>query len=323
MRIRGVRALSGGVAAALLAACGGSQSQPPIGGPGAIPQSRAIAAHADRSGSWMLPEAKSEDLVYVTTFDSGIYVFDYASGKQVGIITNYGPASPEGLCTDPAGDVFVTGEFKIVEFAHGDAKPIATLTDNGSTGYFDTYDCAIDPVNGNLAATILDGADVAVFHHARGHYPKHYYAPDAVMFHCGYDEKGNLFTDTFRRHRRAIAELPAARRMFELIKLSQYIGPRGAIQWDGKYLAIEDLQTNVIYRVSVSGTTGTIMGSVTLSDAKYISSFWLQGTTLIGVDEVGNDIGYWKYPAGGSPFKLISGVSSPLAATVSLGKRGG
>jgi hypothetical protein len=37
------------VAAALLTACGGSQ--PPIGAPGAIPQGRAIATHAEPSGS--------------------------------------------------------------------------------------------------------------------------------------------------------------------------------------------------------------------------------------------------------------------------------
>jgi len=39
-------ALSMGVAAALLAACGGSQ--PPIGAPGTMPQSAAIAQHAAR-----------------------------------------------------------------------------------------------------------------------------------------------------------------------------------------------------------------------------------------------------------------------------------
>jgi hypothetical protein len=37
------------VAAALLARCGGSQ--PPIGAPGAMPQTSAIAVHAERGGS--------------------------------------------------------------------------------------------------------------------------------------------------------------------------------------------------------------------------------------------------------------------------------
>ena len=48
-------ALAMGVAAALLAGYGGLQ--PPIGIPGAVPQSRATATHADRARSWMLPEA--------------------------------------------------------------------------------------------------------------------------------------------------------------------------------------------------------------------------------------------------------------------------
>jgi len=43
-------------AAIAFAACGASQ--PPIGAPGATPQSRAIAQHTARGNSWMLPEAK-------------------------------------------------------------------------------------------------------------------------------------------------------------------------------------------------------------------------------------------------------------------------
>ena len=48
-----------GVAVALLAGCGGSQ--PPVAAPGAMPHTPAIATHAERGGSWMLPEAKSGD----------------------------------------------------------------------------------------------------------------------------------------------------------------------------------------------------------------------------------------------------------------------
>jgi hypothetical protein len=43
------------ITVALLAGCSGSQ--PPIGALGATPQ--GPATHAERSGSWMLPEAKS------------------------------------------------------------------------------------------------------------------------------------------------------------------------------------------------------------------------------------------------------------------------
>jgi hypothetical protein len=46
-------ALSICAAAAMLAGCGGSQ--PPIGAPGAMAQTSAIATHAERGKSWMVP----------------------------------------------------------------------------------------------------------------------------------------------------------------------------------------------------------------------------------------------------------------------------
>ena len=52
------RALSICAVAALLAGCSGSQ--PPIGATGAMPQTSAVATHADRGKSWMLPGTSSE-----------------------------------------------------------------------------------------------------------------------------------------------------------------------------------------------------------------------------------------------------------------------
>lgn len=51
-------------AAAILVGCGGSQ--PPIRVLGAMPQSAAIAAHAEHGRSWMLPEVASQSLLYVS-----------------------------------------------------------------------------------------------------------------------------------------------------------------------------------------------------------------------------------------------------------------
>jgi hypothetical protein len=70
----GTYALSGCVAVALLAGCGGSQL--PTGAPGAMPQTSALAMHADRGKSWMLPEAKSEDLLYVSNLQN-VKVYSY------------------------------------------------------------------------------------------------------------------------------------------------------------------------------------------------------------------------------------------------------
>src|ERR1700728_389190 len=88
----------------LIAACGGSQ--PPIGAPGAMPQASAIATHADRGKSWMLPEAKSEDLLYVSNYANGtVTVYSYKAGKLVGTLS--GLRLPTGLCTNKRGDVFI------------------------------------------------------------------------------------------------------------------------------------------------------------------------------------------------------------------------
>jgi hypothetical protein len=53
-------ALGIAVAAALLAGCGGSQ--PPIGAPGAMPQTSAIATHAEPGGLRVLPPDERDTL---------------------------------------------------------------------------------------------------------------------------------------------------------------------------------------------------------------------------------------------------------------------
>ena len=62
------------VAAALLAACGGSQ--PPIRAPGAMPQTSAIAAHPERDKSWMRSRTSRGDLIYVAAAGKS-YVLAY------------------------------------------------------------------------------------------------------------------------------------------------------------------------------------------------------------------------------------------------------
>ncbi|MGA9275093.1 MAG: hypothetical protein WBV67_16560, partial [Candidatus Cybelea sp.] len=70
-----------------------------------------------RTTSWMLPEAVSEDLLYVTNY-STVMVFTYPAGKHVGTLKGF--YSNVGECVDANGDVFVTN-FKpvaVYEYAH-------------------------------------------------------------------------------------------------------------------------------------------------------------------------------------------------------------
>jgi hypothetical protein len=83
------------VAAAMLAGCGGSQ--PPIGATGAMPQTSAVATHADRGKSWMLPEATSQDLLYVTNYYY-TSVYSYPTLKLVGVLKDF--KSTVGDCVE-------------------------------------------------------------------------------------------------------------------------------------------------------------------------------------------------------------------------------
>ncbi len=151
-------ALSVCAAAMLLAGCGGAQS--PIGAPGAMPQSRTTATQVEQSQSWMLPGAKSENLLYVaSTYGGGVSsagyqdavvsVYTYPRGENRGSWTEK-HSSTWGECADTAGDVFVTLDAKsgkIVEFAHGGRRPIKTLPDPSGV----PFACSVDPTTGNLA----------------------------------------------------------------------------------------------------------------------------------------------------------------------------
>jgi hypothetical protein len=300
-------ALDISAAAALLASCGGSP--PPIGAPGAMLQSPTIATHADRGGSWMLPQAAGDDLLYISDLNGTVYVFTYPLGSLVGQLSGF--REPEGLCSDPGGDVFISdaGSQHVYEFAHGiyiDFHPV---------------DCSVDPVTGNLAVTNQDGFQVLIWRNARAGKPHVYADPSAVLFECAYDNKGNLFVDQIPYHKRKgtyIGELPNGSKTFRNIKLSKSIGAPGGIQWDGKYVAIEDPNANVVYRVLFSGSSGTVVSTVTLGGAKFIAQFWIERRRLIGPDEYGF-VGFWKYPAGGPILKKIYGLfANPIGSTVSL-----
>jgi hypothetical protein len=122
-------ALSLSAAAALLAGCGGSQ--PPIGASGAMPQLRVGTPHAGHGTSWMLPEAKGVDLLYVSYPQGpGVYVYSYPKGQEVGEITGFTSGYyPQGLCTDRSGNIFVTA----VQGASGNASAIYEYAHGGNT----------------------------------------------------------------------------------------------------------------------------------------------------------------------------------------------
>ena len=126
MNLRLCQALSTSVVAALLAACGGSQT--PIGAPRAMPQTSAAAQHAARGKSWMRPEATTSDLIYATGGCDGTCVIAYPDGALVGSL-NVGFGLNSGVCSDGLGNVYIadnnsTTDSAVVEYTHGGTTPI-------------------------------------------------------------------------------------------------------------------------------------------------------------------------------------------------------
>jgi hypothetical protein len=296
-------------AAAMLADCSGSQ--PPIGAPGAMPVNSAIATHAAHSKPWMLPEAASADLLYISSNDRGnVYAYTYPQGELVGTLTGF--ISPVGECADAAGDVFIVAysspsmnSSTIYEYAHGGTSPIATLSDPQGA-----FSCAVDPTSGDLAAT---GRGVAIYKHASGK-PRLLF-PTVALWYCGYDDKGNLYVsavdDRYADQARLLRLAPGGRRL-EPISLNAklYTGTQWpSVQWDGKHLAVSSMlyrKPITIYRLRISGDSATVIGTTTVSTPKnyYYGQTWIQSRNIIGVGMYKRGYQsafFWPFPKGGEP----------------------
>ena len=287
--------------AVTLAACGSSS-----------PRNLAFAGlaqpnttHVTSGPSWMLSEAKSEDLLYVFTNGSSVYVFSYPKGKLVGNLTGF--SGINGECVDAAGDVWVTNLSppEIVEYAHGATSPKATLSDAGA----EPGGCSIDPTTGNLALANYYPADVAVYENAQG-YPTTYSDLDFGNYDfCAYDSAGNLFADD---HKVAgeIAELSEGSSKLETISLSEPISPV-SMQWDGAYLAIVDRRgvprgPTPGARVQVTASGGEIVSTTQLRSphgrrASTGVQYFVDGGTIVGPDRyrhAGDRLAlvFWHYP---------------------------
>jgi hypothetical protein len=308
-------------AAFLLAACGGSP--PPIGAPAGAPPSVTSPAqrHAD-APSWMSPEAKGGDLLYVgSTSTNSLYVYTYPGGKLVGTLTGFD--NPQGLCSDPHGNIWIpndvsNGKTYLLEYAHGGTKAIAKLDDSG----FEPLACSVDPATGNLAVgNSID--DVAVWKNARGK-PTHYltsccvFAPQTIT----YDGSSDAFFADFRTRS---GRLEAGRAKVRKLALHPLPQTHGSFYWDGTYLAVfafsRKAQQEEVIRYKVSGGTADQVGVVPLDGLSGINrdaQFWVQGSGMILTDSDAGNVYFFNYPKGGNPTKTISGLDDPFGVTISV-----
>lgn len=324
-------------AAAFLVACG--ESQPPIGVHGTMPQSPALATRAGRDGSWMLAEAKNEDLLYVsnTRPSNNVTVYSYVSHRLVGTLGNL--SYPAGICVDKSGDVYIANEDgdDIIEYAHGGTTPIKTLADSDGA-----IDCSIDATTGNLAvanAGYIEGppGSLYVFKNAEGSPTKYTDGDYIIHFNsCVYDSKGNLFVDgsgqagVGSNGGVGFAELPKSGGSLTNIRLTPKPGPLalpGGLAWDDKYVTMySDSARNVIFRLTIKGDRAHHRHYTSLAGGYADNYYWIQRDSgrrqqvLVGANNLNrNEVLYWHYPAGGDPFVTIKdGITDPVAVAVSI-----
>ncbi len=299
-----------------------------------VPDVASNRAITDTVWSWMMPEAKTKDLLYVTNY-SYVSVYTYPQGKLVGKLKGF--ISTVGACNDQKGHVYITnhayrhGTVRIAEYDHGGVQPIAYLekTHVGPVG------CSVDPTTGNLAVSGFGGArGVDVFVQARG--KPTFYKDSSFLFtqFCGYDGSGDLFVDGPTPGGGAnLAELPKGKAKLVDVKLDAPIDSSGGIQWDGHYVAVgayvkrkRKASVPVIYQFKVSGSQGNEVGMTPLGKPAYLTSFQfaiLKGTVIVPnwyyVDYAEkHDVLFYRYPAGGSPTAILTkDITDPRGVALS------
>ena len=264
-------------------------------------------------------------LLYASDPGTGsVLYYAFPGGTKAGGIGNLN--APAGLCVDRSGNVWIAdwGSAQLVKYARASRKHLATLNVYGA---FNLLACAVDPSSGNLAATSIGsasgGAGVWLFIGAKGQAKSYTDANLSAAYFCGYDGSGNLFVDGLDPSGAFVLfELPAGGSKLEQITLSQTIVFPGGVEWDGQYVAVGDQEygsahESAVYRLSISGSTATVKGTTVLKASCDVAQFAISGGTLAGPDACKNDLHFYKYPAGGSPAKTVSGLEYPIAAAIS------
>ena len=292
----------------------------------------AEVARADGS-SWMEPSAKSvSQLLYVSdlgTFD--VYVYRFPSLELAGRL--HGLRDPQGECVDASGNVWIaeTGAQRIVEYAHGGEKPIATRAD--PVGY--PAGCAVDPASGDLAVTNFydfnGSGSVIVYTRARGT-PKVYTGTDLYYYYfVAYDRIGNLYVSgSTASGDYRLAVLARGSRSIELVKIGGgKLHFPGTVALLGSTLILGDQRCrgrmlSCFYELRISGRNAQISDTTPLRGSCDVVQAWVDATRIVGGDDAAycrnarSSVAIWPYPSGGAPRSSVRGPRVPIGAALSV-----
>lgn len=306
-----------------LTGCGGAQTLTP---PSAA------------QSSWIQPGASSGDLLYAGgSATNDVYVFSYPSGSFVGKIAALaGTLGIQGLCSDTSGNVFVTTLWqkakeyepvaRIYEYAHGGTTRIGEYDVNGEV----PFGCSTDSF-GDLAvaANYADGGAGALFVFYLGSHGSQIksYSSKYInnYYYCAYDAKGNLYVNgAGSGPEMLLGELQRGQYTLRIITTTKYVSVvgMGELQWLGSDLTLEDVAASAIYRLRISGSKASVLGTTHLNgwnDAAL--STIAGGSVLIPNGTSGTKIAIWNYPRGGNIRESLTSPSGLFGLTVSVGKQ--
>lgn len=258
-------------------------------------------------------------LIYVTDGCGGTCVLSYPDGKLVGTL-NVGAFYNAGACTNSQGDVFISNNNTIVEFAHGGTSPIASFNLPGDQA----KGCAVDPTNGNVAV-VFNGASVDVAIFSTGSNTPKLYTSELDSYTCAFDASGNLFVAGLNDQEEELSELSRGGTRFNAITINGNVGFPGQLQWVGKYLTYESISKNktMIYRLLPSGSSANIVGKTRIVGPATAHNSWIyNGQAFVPYSNHGPNaqkLGVWKYPRGGtrvSTFSHFAGANARLQFVV-------
>jgi hypothetical protein len=313
----------------ILAGCNGG-SLPSSTATNAAPMAGGASFRPDRQRTWMAPDAKEKQLLYVSDAEADdVDVYSYPGGKLKGQLTGFDGV--QGLCADKTGNVWIANSSQetMLEYKHAGTTPIATLDDSG----YLPVDCSIDPTTGNLAVANSEGwpshnpGDLAIYTGAKG--SPQLYGDSSLYFilYVGYDDAGDAFVDAQAPGSGAFAfaELPKGGSTLGTVTTSGISGLGAGVAWDGKYITVGiGRPSSTIYQLEVSGSAATIVGTTSISGNPGLGKYLVvtkgrrQGNAVIDPEIGGTkDVGVFQYPSGNGPVKTITGFQNPAAVAIS------
>lgn len=242
-----------------------------------------------------------------------VLIYKYAQDYFIGKLT--GMQYARGMCTDPAGDVYVTNfeSADVLEFAVGqsDARQI-----NDVSPY--PVDCSIDPAHGSLAVANQNGeteysaGNVAIYKHAKGSPKTYRYSGFSSFASCAFDSNGDLLVAGLNTARRpAFAYLAFGAKSLRPITLqsSSETSEPSYVRWDGRYFVVDFISDDNLVFTQYAITKGAAVKKESIPERVLsygVAAFWVgrigkpskrhaaNAITAVTADGVY----FWKYPSG-------------------------